>query len=75
MSAMARPTPDGGLPRRRKTASSDVPDAREAVRRIATLVALALLISLVVGPFAGIVLFVTGLAALAAHAAAHPHRP
>lgn len=52
----------------------DADALREAVRRLATLATLALLIWLIVGAFAGIVLFVAGLALLAAHAAAHPHR-
>jgi hypothetical protein len=70
MSATARPTPHGRLPRREPAPDHD---AQLAVRRIATLVALALLISLLAGAFAGIVLFVAGLATLAAYAASHPH--
>ena len=50
-------------------------DAPAAARRIALLAALALALALVDGAFAGIVLFVAGLAALAAYAASHPHRP
>jgi len=48
-------------------------DARLAFRRIATLFAVALLISQIADTFAGILVFVVGLAAFAAYAAAHPN--
>ena len=66
---LARP---GMAPPRRRTAAPAPRDARSAVRRIATLMALAWLVALLSGPFGGILLFVCGLAALAAYAAAHP---
>jgi hypothetical protein len=74
MSATVRATPHRRLPGS-KPAPAAGGDAQLAVRRVATLVALALLLGLVAGPFAGILLFVAGLAALAAYAAAHSHHP
>jgi hypothetical protein len=81
MSAMSRPpplapsatasTPGSPLLRRRR-AAAPARDALTPVRRIGTLIALALLVGLQGGAFAGILLFVGGLAALAAYAAAHP---
>ncbi|HZV75923.1 MAG TPA: hypothetical protein VFF79_19610 [Conexibacter sp.] len=59
------------LPHRTPAAHGD--DGRLAVRLIAILAGLALALWLLVGPFAGILLFVAGLAALAAWAATHPH--
>jgi hypothetical protein len=52
----------------------DPDEARAAIRRIVALALLALGIGLLAGAFSGIVLFVLGLATLAAYAAAHPHR-
>ncbi len=72
MAATARPTPHGRFPRR-EPARASTEDAQLAVRRIGALLALALAVGLVAGAFAGIVLFVAGLASLAAYAAGHPH--
>jgi hypothetical protein len=74
MSATARPTPHGRLPRREPAPAPD-DGAQPAVRRIAALAAFAFALALLTGPFAGIVLFVAGLAALAAYAATHPDHP
>jgi hypothetical protein len=57
----------------RNSAPSADDDARSAVKRLLALGALALAVCFIIGAFAGIVLFVAGLAALAAHAAAHSH--
>lgn len=70
MSATARPTPHGRLPSR-EPARASADDAQLAVRRIGALLALAFAVALLAGAFAGIVLFVAGLATLAAYAAAH----
>jgi Na+(H+)/acetate symporter ActP len=72
MSATARPTPRSRLPHR-EPVRRDTDDAQLAVRRIGALAALALAVALLAGAFAGIVLFVAGLALLAAYAATHPH--
>jgi hypothetical protein len=54
--------------------ASRTQDARRGARRIALLAAFAAAVWLLVAPFDGIVLFVAGLALLAAYAAAtHPH--
>jgi hypothetical protein len=58
-----------------RTREVNADEARAAVRRIVVLALLALGIGLLAGAFSGIVLFVAGLAALAAYAAAHPHHP
>jgi hypothetical protein len=68
MSSLSRPGPPPG-PHPHPTAG----DAGLAIRRIATLLALALLISQLASTFAGVLVFVVGLTALAAYAAAHPH--
>ncbi|HET6447620.1 MAG TPA: hypothetical protein VFG31_00825 [Conexibacter sp.] len=44
-----------------------------ALRRLALLAAVALLVALMASAFAGILVCVVGLAVLAAHAATHPH--
>jgi hypothetical protein len=72
MSATARPTPHSRLPRR-EPVQRPAHDGQLAVRRIGILAALALTVALLAGAFAGIVLFVVGLATLAAYAATHPH--
>jgi hypothetical protein len=69
---MSRPPPGAKL-QRRTPAPGPGEYARSAVGRIAVLAALALALALLAGPFAGIVLFVAGLATLAAYAATHPH--
>jgi hypothetical protein len=48
--------------------------AWEPIRRLALLLAVALLVAELIGAFAGILLFVVGLTALAAYAAARPQR-
>jgi hypothetical protein len=60
-------------PRRRPAASAD--EVWLAVRRLALLAAVALLIAQLTSAFAGIVVSVVGLAALAAYAAATTDRP
>jgi hypothetical protein len=68
-----RPMSMHSHPRRRSTPSAD--EAWLAVRRIALLMAVALLIAQLTSAFAGIVVSVVGLAALAAYAAATTDRP
>jgi hypothetical protein len=60
--------------RRIRRASVKARPARRELERLGGLAALALLIALLAGTFAGIVTFVGGLAAFAAVAAAHPER-
>lgn len=59
------------LPRSRSKPVVDE-ETRTAFRRIIVLAVLALGISLLLGAFAGILLFVAGLATFAAYAATHP---
>jgi hypothetical protein len=69
------PVPRGSLTRNARPRQRNAPDPDEtrlAVRRLALLAAIALLVALLTSAFAGIVLAVAGLAVLAAHAAAHP---
>lgn len=70
MSAISRPTPRPTPAQRQLAAHRGDPSV--AARRVATLVSLALLVGMTAGAFAGILLFVGGLAALAAYAATHP---
>jgi hypothetical protein len=60
-------------PRRRPAPSAD--EAWLAVRRLALLAAVALLVAQLTSAFTGIVVSVVGLAALAAYAAATTDRP
>jgi hypothetical protein len=60
-------------PRRRPAPSAD--EAWGAVRRLALLAAVALLVAELTSAFAGILVSVVGLAALAAYAAATTERP
>jgi hypothetical protein len=60
----------------RRETTSRGREERRGARRIALLAALAVAVWVLIAPFDGIVLFVAGLAALAAYAAAtHPQAP
>jgi hypothetical protein len=58
----------------RRSSPPNLAEAWEPLRRLALLLAVALLVGELMGAFAGIVLFVVGLTALAAYAAARPQR-
>jgi hypothetical protein len=60
-------------PRRRPAPTPE--ETWAAVRRLALLAATALLVAELTSAFAGILVSVVGLAALAAYAAARPHQP